>query len=247
MNKKGMTIVELIVSFALTAVIAFFLTEVVLFLREAYVENGIKTELISKQTLISTKINDLFNSKRIREAKDCGDNCVEIVFDDSSIEQIYFNVNANLVSIGGYTVKLPESAKIGTITIGTTNLTNSDKFNSIFQIFVPITSNLLKDKHFDVNIIYQYNNNTENWSYNSNIDNYQITFTGATTYTQGATIDLLSLVKFTNSSNAVIDTDIRLTSIPTFDSSIVGNYEVSYSAFYKGKTYILKKTIVITN
>src|SRR5574344_1115769 len=113
MNKKGMTIVELIVSFALTAVIAFFLTEVVLFLRQAYVGNGIKTELISKQTLISTKINELFNSKRIREATDCGTNCVQITFDDSSIEQLYFNTSTNIVSIGGYVVKLPESAVIG--------------------------------------------------------------------------------------------------------------------------------------
>jgi hypothetical protein len=198
-----MTMVELIVSFALTAIIAFFLTEVVLFLRQAYVGNGIKTELISKQTLISTKINDLFNSKRIKEAKDCGDGCVELTFDDNSIEQISFNSNTNLVSIGGYVVKLPESAVIGTTAIDTTSLENNDKFNSIFQIYVPITSKLLNGKNFDVNIIYQYNKNTEDWSYNSSVKTYHIASPTQTLITQGETLNLLNGISFIDGKSLV--------------------------------------------
>lgn len=243
MNKKGMTMVELIVSFALTAIIAFFLTEVVLFLRQAYVGNGIKTELISKQTLISTKINDLFNSKRIKEAKDCGDGCVELTFDDNSIEQISFNSNTNLVSIGGYVVKLPESAVIGTTAIDTTSLENNDKFNSIFQIYVPITSKLLNGKNFDVNIIYQYNKNTEDWSYNSSVKTYHIASPTQTLITQGETLNLLNGISFVDESNNSISADIKLTSIPEFNSNNAGDYDVSYSVFYNGRTYIAKRVV----
>ena len=43
MNKKGMTVVELVVAFSLSTVIALFLIQVVLFLKDTYIINGVKS------------------------------------------------------------------------------------------------------------------------------------------------------------------------------------------------------------
>lgn len=56
MNKKGMTVVELVVAFSLSTVIALFLIQVVLFLKDTYMINGVKSELVLKQSLISDRI-----------------------------------------------------------------------------------------------------------------------------------------------------------------------------------------------
>ncbi|MDD3187250.1 MAG: glycine-rich protein [Bacilli bacterium] len=246
MNQKGMTMVELIVSFSLAAVIALFLTEVILFLKDAYVNNGIKTEVISKQTLISERINTLFNSKRISYAESCGDSCVNVSFDDGTTSQISFDKASNSVVVGSYTTRLPDSCIIGDVTIGTVYLGNdTGNFDSIFQIYVPITNSILIDKTFDIDVIYQYDYDEEFWTYNSIDDNYHIVCSSNIAYALGSDINLLDGVSFVDSNSNPVDVDIKVVSLPEINVNKIGEYEVSYIVIYEGKTYVSKRIVCI--
>lgn len=154
MNKKGITIVELIVSFALTAVIGLFLIQIVLFLRENYMVTGIKNEILSKQSMISNRINNLLDSKNIISINsDCGNNCISIMFDDYSNETISLDKNANKIIVGNYVAKFPNGSQIGDIVLE--EYTNINK--NIIAIKVQITNSLIKDDVFNLNVIKQYN------------------------------------------------------------------------------------------
>ena len=65
MNNKGVTVVEIVVSFALTVVVGLFLLEIVLFFKDTYVTNTIKSDLAMKQSVISDRINTVLNEKTI--------------------------------------------------------------------------------------------------------------------------------------------------------------------------------------
>ena len=64
-TNKGFTTVELLVSFTLTAVIVFFLFEILFILKDLYVDTGIKTKLLTKQAVLTEKINDDVASKNL--------------------------------------------------------------------------------------------------------------------------------------------------------------------------------------
>ena len=49
MNKKGFTIVELIVSFSLAAMIGFFLLRITMVIKDLYTDSYVKTNIMSKQ------------------------------------------------------------------------------------------------------------------------------------------------------------------------------------------------------
>ena len=63
---QGFTVIELLVSFTLTALVMTFLFEVVISLKNLYYKTEVQTELISKQSLISRLINEDFANKKIK-------------------------------------------------------------------------------------------------------------------------------------------------------------------------------------
>lgn len=56
MNNKGFTVVELIASFALTMIISVFLFEVLIEVKDIFVETSIKSNIIEKVGIISKNI-----------------------------------------------------------------------------------------------------------------------------------------------------------------------------------------------
>ena len=58
MNKKGFTLVELITTFALAAVIIAILINIVLIIKDIYVKYEIKTEMLIKQGELNSVINE---------------------------------------------------------------------------------------------------------------------------------------------------------------------------------------------
>ena len=65
MNNKGLTVVELVVSFVLAVVIALLLFEIVFVLKDTYILVGAKSVLLNKQAVVSNHINELFENKTI--------------------------------------------------------------------------------------------------------------------------------------------------------------------------------------
>ncbi|MBR3897952.1 MAG: prepilin-type N-terminal cleavage/methylation domain-containing protein [Bacilli bacterium] len=106
-NKKGFTVVELIASFALTMIISVFLFEVLLDVKDIFIETSIKTSIQEKVSIISKNIKLNLPHAQINCS---GNSCTA----GSNI----ITVNSNNVRIGSQTIKTPS--------FGGTNVTIND-------------------------------------------------------------------------------------------------------------------------
>ena len=107
MKNKGFTVVELIASFALTMIISVFLFEVLLEVKDVFVETSIKTSIQQKVGLISKNIKLALPTSQISCS---GNSCTA----GSNI----ITVNSNNVKIGSQTINTPS--------FGGTNVTIND-------------------------------------------------------------------------------------------------------------------------
>ena len=157
MKRNGMTIIELVVAFALTSVIALFLVQVVVFLKDTYVVNAVRSEIVLKQSTVSNMINELLdNNSIVSFDQNCGDNCVLITFDDNTTQEINFDVEGKRIIVGDYVSKLPNTSKIDNVEIYKQDIVGENgESNYIFVINAVITSDLFNNESFKINALYQ--------------------------------------------------------------------------------------------
>ena len=84
MNKKGFTVIELIVSFSLVMIVVVILLQVVVLVKNLYVNAAIKTELLNKQAIMNRKVSEQFTNKDIKAAVRCGKGCLTFIYEDDS-------------------------------------------------------------------------------------------------------------------------------------------------------------------
>jgi len=158
MKKNGFTVVELIVSFALTMLVSALLFQMLITLRNVYVDVGVKGQLLTKQALLSSKINFDFNNRKVSVILKCGANCVRIFFDDNSSKELIVDKANNQVKYGTYTTKLVPGSSFRDIEVYNETVfpVTSNKNDSVFVIKVPIFH---KDfpSDYGLSIVYQYN------------------------------------------------------------------------------------------
>ncbi len=235
-NNKGFTVVELITSFALAMVVFAFLFEIVVTLKDLYINSGYKTELLYKQAMISNKINTTLFQKKIKLAMTCGDNCLFFVFDDSSTSKLQIDKTNNLFTWGDYTTKLVTNSSFGDIImIGTTATdVKVGRNDSIITIGIPITSANIEGKNFGVNIVYQYDSRTSSIAgINSNeqTDGTKAIYLNGSvddTKSQGSSyVDPGYFVYYANGSVVYNDSSVTVTSTPT---DVLGqSYNITYT------------------
>ncbi|MEG0266048.1 MAG: glycine rich domain-containing protein [Bacilli bacterium] len=159
-KRNGFTTVELIVSFILVSIIVFFLFELIFIIKDIYTNSGIKTKLLSKQALLSEKINYDFRTKELSIANKCGETCLELYFSDGKSKVLSYDRKAGILSYGTYKEFLVDGSKFGNIVITAEAskypLTNQE-LNGILTIKVPIYNTFLPEEDFGLNIVYQYN------------------------------------------------------------------------------------------
>ena len=164
MNKKGFTTVELIVSFTLISIIVFFLFEIIFALKNIYISSGIRTKLLTKQTIITENINDDFVSKNLIAAARCTDNttdnaCIDFTFDDG-VRRLIVNRDNKTITYNNVTTSLIDGSKIGNIKITSETVVNTDdysKYDGILSINIPIYHTLIEKENFGISIVHQYN------------------------------------------------------------------------------------------
>ncbi len=61
-NNKGFTVVELLSSFVLVMIIVVFLFEIVLELRNVYINEAVRTEIVNKNAILATALNQKLES-----------------------------------------------------------------------------------------------------------------------------------------------------------------------------------------
>lgn len=184
--KKGFTVVELIITFSLTVVIATFLLQLILTLNNLYQNSGVKTELLNKQFIISNKINKTLNEKELVSLTSCGNNCLNFNYKDSTKDVFKIDYSNNILQFGNFTTTLPNDTYFKNVNIDIIYSTTIDynSNNAILNINIPIHNDKLNNEDFNVNIAYQFNSNKANISYVnfSGSDNY-IVLKGATEQT----------------------------------------------------------------
>lgn len=238
-KKNGFTVVELIVSFSLTLVVVYFLFQIILIVKDMYVNNGIKSALLNKQAIMNEKIYSDFRNKEIQIAKNCGMDCLLFIFKDGSKSILKIEENNNLFHYGDYTTKLADGSKFGPIEASVEKVEGVTSGNdSILRISIPITSTVVEG-NYGINAIYQYQSSTTSIS--------DITFIG----NEGATIYLKGESEMTIAKDStftdpgvftiqedgqVIENDARIVTTGTVNTSLIGTYTITYELKVDGIT-----------
>ena len=157
MKNKGFTLVELITTFALASVIIILLLNIIVLIKNIYVETNLKTELYINQSNLSNMLN-----KKIRD-----DNLLEIIQEkneDNTIfeiklksgEDFFLKVYNNKIECGNYNYRFPSgvSIDIDKVEFSTKLYEESIPKKEIYILKVPIKANLYPDIDFGINLVY---------------------------------------------------------------------------------------------
>lgn len=172
MNNKGFTLVELLVSFTLSMIIVIILFQLIINLKEVYVQTGLKTELLNKQNLMENKIyNDLLN-RQVTSIDNCNTGllCINFTYENGDTKKLELNNIEQTLSYDGFIIKLNNNSYFQTINVITKESQTNSKYNRIFDIKIPIYNDTYENTDFGINIVYIYDstvvtNNYTNYTY----------------------------------------------------------------------------------
>jgi len=230
--KKGFTVVELVVTFSVTIVIATFLLQLILSLNNIYLSSGIKTEIMNKQSLISNQINKTLTEKSISSLTSCGNYCLKFNYSDYTSDVFTIDYATNILSFGDYSTNLPEDTYFKNVSVDIVYAAtiDEDDDNAILNIKIPIKNDDIKDD-FYVNVAYQFNTNDTNIEYvNFEGNGSYIVLNGDTEQsfnTQTAYVEEGYTVY--NANGAVITGNVEVDNPLTTVPYKAGNYKIKYS------------------
>lgn len=155
MKNKGFTLVELITTFALTAVIIIILINVVVAIKEVYSNTSIKTELYINQSNLSNVLNSKIKNGNIESYSSCDPAitdslmCYDFYFVDGQSERLI--VKEKQIIFGKYTYNLDDKSSVDSV-----NVVLPDVYGRFLHIKIPIKNELYPDIDFGVNLVYLY-------------------------------------------------------------------------------------------
>lgn len=170
-NNKGFSLVELIVSFTLTMVIVIILFEIILAMKNLYVNSVTKTELLNKQNLFTDYIYSDIDKYGLNSIYVCGDNCISFSFNNRDVKNLewsYEDINSKqalqTLSYGGYKINLIANASFDTsLEVSNDNYTLkgvkicSEPTSNYINIHLPIKHTMFENQDFGINLLYVYN------------------------------------------------------------------------------------------
>ncbi len=162
MNKRGFTLLELLTSLTLTSVVCILLFQVVFVLKDIYINDSTKTEMLIKKSNIIDEINSTFKKYPITAIRDCDVkeiNCLNFILEGDLNYELSLNREEGMIKFGDFVTQLAESANIyDDLDVCYYYETNDSNliYDTFVKIRIPLQDNILEEK-FDANIIYQYN------------------------------------------------------------------------------------------
>jgi len=155
-NNKGLSVVELIVSFVLCLLVFIFIIQVVSSVEELYINLGIKTELLNRQALISEKINNKFLDNKTILIKSCGDDCLTFFYKNQTSEKLQIDKNNNNFIIGNDVFNF---SGLGFVDSLSANITSDYAYShSILTISLNIKNSVFDDGKYIIKAYLQFNN-----------------------------------------------------------------------------------------
>lgn len=153
-NNKGLSVVELIVSFVLCILVFVFIIQVVSAIEELYINLGIKTELLNKQSLISEQLNNKFETNKTILIKSCGDDCLTFFYKDNTFEKMQIDKAANNFIFGDEIYNFNGLGFVDGITINDEPAYN----RGILTINLNIKNSIFDNGKYIIKALYQYSN-----------------------------------------------------------------------------------------
>jgi len=163
MNNKGLTLIELITTFALASVIIVLLINIVLVIKDVYNKSNIKTELYIKQANLSNFMNDKINNGKLKEVSECTNNSDMMMCYEFSLindETIRLEVKEKEIKFGDFKYKLQDKTKVVNPNMNNYTVSSTTNNNSLLVIKIPIICELYPSLDFGINLVYMYDFNT---------------------------------------------------------------------------------------
>lgn len=121
MKNKGFTLVEIIVSFALTMVVVLFLFQLIITLKNVYTNNFVASNLVLKQANISKMINNDLLAPNLGKFQEFNYNqsnkCYDMLFGSGITHSICADTINNSIIYDDYVFDLVKGSKVGEISI----------------------------------------------------------------------------------------------------------------------------------
>ena len=163
MNKKGFTVIELMKTFTLIAIISVLLINLTLTLKEIYINGDMKTALLTKQGNMTDKIYKDLKENKLISLTSCGTNCINFEYENGT-KVLKINKDKKILTYDNYSIKLGDGGYFGTVEIS-----NYDSdIGYIFNLNIPIYHKLVKGD-FGININHQLESLTFDDSINFNV------------------------------------------------------------------------------
>ena len=160
MKNRGFTLVELITTFALSAVIIVLLINIIVVIRNIYSKTDLKTELYINQGNLSNLMNKKINKNNLVFYETCTDEefCYKFVL--SNEENLTLSVSDDTIKFGSLVYKIKEGTKIENPSVTKEYIPGiSDSNDSFLIIRIPIKSDIYPGEDFGINLVYPYNSN----------------------------------------------------------------------------------------
>lgn len=247
--KRGFTVVELVVSFALVMVVAYFLFNLLYSLKNLAVDSGLKTELLQKQALMVRELENDLENKKLVLATNCGKYCLDFLYDDSTSRRLELDTENNYFRYGKLAIKLLDGSSFGDIDVSNEQVITTGggiKNDSMIHIKIPITNKLVEGD-YGINIVYQYNSNEV--SFNDLIFN---TVSDNILYLKGSQDMIISTDEpYQEPGYFWLDSSgTQRTDGVTVSGSVgteEGAYTLNYQVTYNGSTYTRTRKVTVQN
>ena len=159
MNTRGFTLLELITTFALSAVIIILLMNIIVVIKNLYSKSNVKTELYINQSNLSNAMNKVINKDNLESYSECEDEefCYEFNLYDG--ESIKLTISDTYIKFGKLVYKLDKNISVTEPSVSTEFVDgqSSNKNDSFLIIKIPIKHKLYPNIDFGINLIYPYN------------------------------------------------------------------------------------------
>lgn len=157
-DQSGFTLIELMISFSLATVVIIYLFNVLLILKNIYVEDGIKTKLLITQSNLVQSMESFVHENTVTGISSCGTGCVSI--DASGSHQLTYDADAGTITFDGHAFKVVEGSVIGEMQIKNTKVTgaasNTSRYDSVLEVTIPVTYKTV-DGDFGLHFVFPYN------------------------------------------------------------------------------------------
>jgi len=156
-NKNGFTTIELIATFALTLVIVVLLLQVIVVLKDVYINKVVVNSLRVKQAVMTEKIMDDFDNKNLEGTAGCVgvSNCISFIWEDGTVTELKLDKTKNTFSYADYVTELTGGSSFGNFIV-TDSAVSSDGQRKYISFNFPIYSTFVKGD-YGIHVIYQYN------------------------------------------------------------------------------------------